>query len=114
MAQVVRLPKFITVLMAALEERFPGAIVEVERAPGIDGYRYHLGVAAKEFRRMDRWRRGEAVWDVARELLTAEQRAQITGLRVLRPEDLNGHDDANGDADEAEAAKPRRRAKRAV
>jgi len=65
MAELTKMTQFVSKVLDELQQKFPGR-VDAERVRGIDGYYYHLAVTSDRFKRMDRWRRDEAVWDVVK------------------------------------------------
>jgi acid stress-induced BolA-like protein IbaG/YrbA len=88
MAQVAQLPKFVGSLLAALERRLPGALLDVERIPGIDLPHYRVAVVAEQFTGKDHHARQTIVWDVADDVLSSDDRLRIASILTLVPSEL--------------------------
>jgi stress-induced morphogen len=90
MAQVVNTPKYLATLVKALEGAFSDASIDAERIRGADGYHYRIAVVSESFQGMNWRERHDAVWKVARELLSEEQMLRVAGIVAVAPQELNG------------------------
>lgn len=92
MAQVAHLPKFVTALLAALEEALPGSQTDVEKVPGSEATHYRVAVVAEQFRGKDHWARQQVVWSVTDDVLPPDERLRVSSILTLLPEELNQAD----------------------
>lgn len=88
MAQVAQIPKYVATLLVDLQSHFPDAAVDVRRDRGPGGWDYTIAVVSERLNRMGWNPRHKALFDVARQVLTPEQRLRVN-LVPLRAEELN-------------------------
>jgi acid stress-induced BolA-like protein IbaG/YrbA len=94
MPKVARIPAFVSHLLSALVSKFPDAVTDVEKLPGLDMPSYRLAIVSEAFKDMDQWARQNVVWDIADEILTSDQRLRVVSILVLTPEELEEQEEA--------------------
>jgi acid stress-induced BolA-like protein IbaG/YrbA len=90
MAQTLKSPAFIERLVSALTVKLPRATVDVQRVPRTN--RYRIAIVASQFARMRHPRRQNLVWDIAENVLKADELLKVSMIIALSPAEFRAMD----------------------
>jgi len=90
--KVIQLPAFVTTLLAALEQRFPGCDLDAEPINGGDRGNYRVAIVTDHFREVDLMSRQKLVWAVVEKVLKRDERLHVLGILTLTPKEFEGEE----------------------